>query len=291
MPYLLFPLASAILYAIGNLFLKQAISEGGGLVRSLFVSNIVLSLGFMPLAFALKEAPDWNHWMWPVLTGCVYFLGQLFTIIAIQSGDVSVQTPLMGMKLIFVAAFSAMIRPDDVPPLLWAGAAICTVGIFLIGGGNVRAFRRSGRTVILTLIACVFFAATDTLSGYRSEDFGQIPFILLMAAVVMALSLCLLPFFRTPLYNTPPRALKLMGIGSAAIGLQAFILILALTSYGQPTAINIVYSSRAIFGVLLVIFVAARLGNLEARSAGPKVMRNRLLGALLLCVAIAMVFI
>ena len=59
----------------------------------------------------------------------------------------------------------------------------------------------------------------------------------------------------------------------------------------QATAINIVYSSRAIFGVLLIIFLGAKLGNLEASVAGAKVMRNRLLGAALLCVAIALIFV
>jgi drug/metabolite transporter (DMT)-like permease len=178
-----------------------------------------------------------------------------------------------------------------VPPLLWVGAAVCTVGIFLIGGGTLQAFRRSGKTVILTLAACLFFGATDTLSSYRSAAFGRIPFILLTVSFVSLLSLGLIPFFRTRLRDTPPASLRLMGIGSLAIGLQALILISALTQFGQATAINIVYSSRALFGVLLVILLGARLGNLEARDAGRQVMRNRLVGALLLCAAIALIFL
>lgn len=290
MLFLLLPFASAILYPVGNLFLKRSIHEGGGLIRSLFVSNIVLALCFAPLLGFVREPPDWSQWGWPVLTGTTYFLGQLFTLIAIRSGDVSVQTPLMGLKLIFVAAFSTFLRPDEVPPLLWAGAAVCTVGIFLIGGGNVAAFRRSGRTVILTLIACLFFGATDTLTSYRSASFGRIPFVLATVTFVTLVSLCLIPFFRERLRDTPRASLRLMTIGSIAIGLQAVMLILALTLFGQATAINIIYSSRALFGVLLVMFLGAKLGNREAVTAGPGVMRNRLLGSLLLCTAIALVF-
>jgi drug/metabolite transporter (DMT)-like permease len=289
--YLLCPLASAILYPIGNLFLKRSVHEGSGIIRSLFVSNIVLTLCFLPLFAFASELPDWRHVAWPILTGICYFLGQLFTLIAIQSGDVSVQTPLMGLKLIFVASFSSIIRPDEVPPLLWLGAAICCIGIFLIGGGNLRAFHRASRTVVLTLIACFFFGATDTLSSYRSADFGRIPFILTTVSCVSLFSLGLIPFFRTRLRDTPRPAIRLMMIGSLAIGLQAVILISALTHFGQATAINIIYSSRALFGVLLVIFLGAQLGNLEASQAGPKIMRNRLLGALLLCAAITLVFI
>ncbi|MGI9242258.1 MAG: EamA family transporter, partial [Verrucomicrobiales bacterium] len=142
MLYLLCPLASAILYPIGNLFLKRSIHEGGGIIRSLFVSNIVLTLCFTPLLAFATQPPEWSQVHWPLITGVCYFLGQLFTLIAIQSGEVSVQTPLMGMKLIFVAAFSSLLRPDEVPPLLWLGAAVCSLGIFLIGGGNIGAFRR-----------------------------------------------------------------------------------------------------------------------------------------------------
>ena len=289
--YLLLPLASAILYPVGNLFLKRSINEGGGLIRSLFVSNIVLTLCFVPLLGFVRAPPDWSQWHWPLITGVCYFLGQLFTLIAIQSGDVSVQTPLMGIKLIFVAAFSSFIRPEEVPPLLWVGAAVCTVGIFLIGGGNLSAFRRSGRTVVLTLIACFFFGATDTLSSYFNAGFGKIPFILLTVTFVNLFSLALIPFFRAPLRKTSAGALRLMGIGGLAIGLQAVMLIFALAEFGQATAINIIYSSRALFGVLLVWLLGAKLGNLEASNVGVKVMRARLAGAVLLCAAIALVFI
>ena len=137
----------------------------------------------------------------------------------------------------------------------------------------------------------MFFGATDTLSAYGSEDFGKIPFILLVAGIVFALSLGLIPFFREPLRHTSPKSLRLMGIGSAAIGIQSFILVFGLVSFGQATAVNIVYSSRAIFGVLLVMFLGKMLGNYESTTVGKKVMRNRLLGSLLLCAAIALVFI
>ena len=43
--------------------------------------------------------------------------------------------------------------------------------------------------------------------------------------------------------------------------------------------------------MLLVIVLGAWLGNHESATAGKKIMRNRLLGSLLLCVAIALVFL
>ena len=101
----------------------------------------------------------------------------------------------------------------------------------------------------------------------------------------------ILKTFRERLRDTSPKSLRLMGIGSIAIGIQSFILVFALVSFGQATAINIVYSSRAIFGVLLVMYLGKRLGNHESTTAGAKVMRSRLAGSLLLCGAIALVFI
>ena len=291
MLYLLLPLVSAILYPIGNLFLKRSIHEGGGLIRSLFVSNIILGICFLPLLGLINASPNWHQIHWPIFTGATYFFGQLFTMIAIRSGDVSVQTPLMGIKLLFVAAFSQVIKPDEVPPMLWLAAAISTIAIFLIGGGNVKAFRNSSRTVIFTLIACFFFGLTDTVNSYRSALFGRMPFLIVTAATVTILSFALIPFFNGRLRDMPRVSLKLMSIGGLAIGLQALILISTLSHFGQATAVNIVYSSRAIFGVLLVILLGAKLGNLEASIAAPGIMRNRLLGALLLSSAIILVFL
>ena len=75
------------------------------------------------------------------------------------------------------------------------------------------------------------------------------------------------------------------------IGIQGIILNLSLAFFGQATAMNIIYSTRAFWGVLLVWLIGHKLGNYEAALRGRAVMSKRLAGACLLSVAVVTVFL
>ncbi len=289
--YLLAPLLSALIYPFASLFLKRAIGEGAGLLRTAFLSNIVLFAVFLPALLFNRDSPQWEHLGWPLLAGPCFFGGQVFTFLAIRAGDVSIQAPLMGIKVIFVALFSFFLKPDEVPPLLWVGAALTAMAIFLLGGASLNSLLANSRTLIWSLVACACFGGSDSLAGYRSADFGRIPFLIVMVSVVAIGSLALAPFFSAPLKNIPRHARNLAMLGGMAIGLQGIILNLSLVFIGQATAMNIVYSTRALWGVLLVWLIGHKLGNHEAAERGHAVMTKRLAGAGLLSAAVIMVFL
>jgi drug/metabolite transporter (DMT)-like permease len=282
------PLIAAILYPFGSIFLKRGMAEGGGFIRGVVVSNVVMALCFVPL-LAFADKPNWDFIVWPLIAGVAFFVGQVLTVIAVRVGDVSVQAPLMGTKVVFVALYSTFIRPDEVPPLLWIGASLTAVAVFLIGGTSLSALRAASRTIIFAFLSCACFGLTDTLAGYRSAEFGRIPFIVLMTALLGGFSLFLIPFAKGKFRDIPKSGLRGLTAGGVAMGLQAVVLNLGLSFNGQATAQNIVYSSRGLFGVLIVWGAGSLLGNHEALTAGPQEMRRRLCGALLLCVAIALV--
>lgn len=288
---LLYPLASALIYPFASLFLKRAMVEGGGLLRVAFISNIVLFAVFACALPFSETSPSWSHLPWALLAGACFFGGQVFTFLAIRAGDVSVQAPLMGVKVIFVAFFSFFLKPDEVPPLLWLGSALAAAAIFLLGGASLKAFRANARTVIWSLVACACFGASDSLAGYRSADFGPIPFVVVMTTVVAVASLGFIPFFTAPMSAVPFAAKRLAALGGFAIGLQGVILNLALAFYQNATAMNIIYSTRALWGVLLIWGLGHKLGNFEVAQHGHKVMAKRLAGALLLSAAVILVFL
>ena len=265
--------------------------EGGGLMRTVVFSNIVLALCFVPLFALVDEPPDWSQVIWPLLGGAGYFFGQLFTVLAIRAGDVSLQAPLMGVKVIFVAAYSFVLMPSDVPPLLWLASALTAIAVFLLGGASPKNFREAGKTILYALLACASYAVVDTLAGYRSAAFGTYPFMIFMTAILAVLSIFLLPFCHGRIREIPKRAWPGLLLGSIAMGAQAVILILGLAFHGQATLQNVIYSSRGLFGILLVWWVGHLLGNHERHTAGSAMMRRRLAGALLLCVAIGLVFL
>jgi drug/metabolite transporter (DMT)-like permease len=288
---LFLPLISALIYPFASLFLKRAIGEGGGLLRTGFISNLVLFACFLPALLFNDAAPDWHHLPWALVAGICFFGGQAFTFLAIRSGDVSVQAPLMGVKVVFVALFSFFLKPDEVPPMLWFGSALAALAIFLLAGATPSAFLKSWRTVAWSLIACACFGASDSLASYKSADFGRIPFVVVMVAVVAVATLAFVPFFSQPLRQTPRGAVKLAALGGLAIGIQGLILNLSLAFFQQATAMNIIYSTRALWGVLLVWLLGHRLGNFEVATHGHAVMGKRLAGSLLLCAAVISVFL
>jgi EamA-like transporter family len=57
---------------------------------------------------------------------------------ALRQGDVSVATPLLGAKVIFVAFITSFLFGDPVGVKWWVAAAICTCGIFLVTGAQPR---------------------------------------------------------------------------------------------------------------------------------------------------------
>ncbi len=289
--YLLLPLAAAIIYPLGSIFLKTGMDRGGGVFRSFFVSNIALALCFAPLLFFVRAMPDWNHVGWPLLTGATFFLGQLFTILAIRVGDVSIQAPLMGTKVILVAVISFFLKPEEVSPVLWLGAALSTVAVFMLGGGSLKGLRENGDTILMAIVSCVFFALTDALMGYRSRGFGPTAFVIVMAWSLALYSCVMIPFFKEPLRAIPKEAWPGVFWGSVALGVQAVFIGVALGQFGQATAINIVYAARGLFGVVFVWSIGHWFGNQERHTAGPELMKKRLVGSMLLTVAIAMALI
>ena len=101
-----------------------------------------------------------------------------------------------------------------------------------------------------------------------------------MVVVVAVLSLFMVPFFSSPLKSCPRKAIGFAALGGLAIGIQGLILNLSLAFLGQATAMNIIYSTRALWGVLIVWILGAVLGNNEAALHGHKVMFKRFAGAL-----------
>ena len=79
-------------------------------------------------------------------------------------------------------------------------------------------------------------------------------------------------------------------VGSALLGVQSITFVSTLAVFGKATNANIVYASRGLLSVVLVWMVGHWFQNAE-QHLGPKVMRWRLIGALLMLSAIVLVVV
>lgn len=288
--HLLIPLASSFGYVAAVLLLKRASAWGVGLWRTTFVSNLAMGVCFAPLWWLGGPGQDAAQLWQPALAGALFIVGQVATFVAIE-GDVSVATPVLGLKILFVALFSTVLLADAVPLRWWFAAAFSSAAIVLLNRGTAGgAHRRIGRTVLAATGAAAAFALTDVLVQKWAPDWGAGRFVPFMFWAVAAFSFAMIPFFRAPLRAVPAAAWRWLGPGAIVLAFQAAGMAVTLAVFGEATAVNIVYSSRGLWSVVAVWLIGHWFHN-EEQHLGAGVLRGRLSGAVLMLAAVLLVML
>jgi len=289
--HLLLPLVSSLLYVAAALFLKQAAERRVGVWRTAFVCNWVTALMFMALwPFGGAIPSSLSLWQ-PAVVALLFVAGQLFTFLALDKGDVSVTTPVLGAKVILVALFTTVLLAESLRWQLWVAALLSFAGIGLLQTGVKGSIHRPVvRTVFLALQAAASYALFDVLVMKWSPEWGMGRFLPVMLLFAGLYSFIFVPMFREPLRAVPPEARRPLFCGALFIASQGFVLITTVAKFGDATAVNVIYSARGLWSVLAVWWLGHWFGNTE-RQLGGAVLRRRLIGAALLSLAIVLLFI
>lgn len=287
----IFPLIAALLYAFGALVLKRSSDLGVGLWRTTFVANLIVAALFS-LLWLLGGPPVEKELLWqPGVIAMCLFIGQLSQFLALEKGDVSVAVPVFGLKVVLVAFLTPILIGEAVGVKLWIAAFLSVVGITCL---NRRDGDKPPRHLLITFIAggigAVAFAVFDVLVQKWGPSWGAgrlLPCIFWINAI---LSFGLIFRFSAPLSQIPGKAWPWLAGGSALLGVQSITFVSTLAVFGKATNANIVYASRGLLSVVLVWMVGHWFQNAE-QHLGPKVMRWRLIGALLMLSAIVLVVV
>ncbi len=286
--YLLLPLLAAFAFALGSLVYKRAFQEGAGVVHGVVVNNVILGVLFLPLV-ALEGRPiPWSDWSRPVLTALAFLLGHLLNVVSLRVGDVSVATPLLGSKVIFVALIAWLGFGTRLSASQWLAAACATAGVVIMG---LTDFRRGGRTGLTTLTAlgcAAAFSLTDTLIQVWGGGFGVWSFLALQFAALAGLSAGLLPFFGLASLRAPARAWPWIIAGALLSAVQAIIITSTIALWQDAPGVNVVYATRGLWSIALVWTVGHWLKNDERHSVGPRKMGLRVAGASLILGAVVL---
>jgi len=289
---LLLPAGSAILYVVAVLLIKRTIACGTGQKTINLYVNLAPAIVFQAL-WCWAGAADWSLAWQPAATGAVYVLGQIFTFLALRHGDVSLATPLLGLKVLFTAVLSAALFAQVLPIRWWIGAAASSLGVILVTGATLRSLapRLLRIDALSSITAAALFALTDLLVQEWALGFGVTAFIALMFGTAGILSLLIfVPREGPRVFRVAPRARGPLLGGSIVLGIQVLGMAIAIGLYGNATAVNIVYSSRSVWSVVLAVALGGWFGASE-RGAPPGTMRRRLAGSLLLFAAVAVVLL
>lgn len=288
-PFLLIPLVCAVFYVLGMLTLKRASEVGVGMWRATFFANWACALIFLPWWISQGWADvAWTLYWQPAVGGLLFLAAQVLMFLAITRGDVSVAAPVMGVKVIFVALFSTVLLAEDVPLRWWIGAGLSAAAVGLLNLGGATQHRRVGQTILQTMAAAVLFGLSDVLVQKWAPGWGAGNYFPPLFMMVGIYSFGLLKFANGGLRGMSAQAWRWVLPGAGFNALTNAGIAITLGVWGQATAVNIVYSSRGLFGVLFVWMAGHWFANTE-RQAGGGALLARLIGALAMIAAIALV--
>jgi drug/metabolite transporter (DMT)-like permease len=286
--HFILPLASAVVYVAAALFLKRAAEAGVSAWRSTRVCNSFAAILFTPLWLLGGQLPDATIWWQPAVTAFLFLLGQLFTMLALRSGDVSITTPVLGLKIILVAVFIAVLLPEPLTRGLWLAAVLSSAGIVLLQFSRPPSGSKVGANILLAGLAAAAYALFDVLVQKWSPAWGAGRFLPLMMGCAALYSL---PFgWRRPTmdaHSSKHATIPLLS-GAVCLAVQAILFVSSIAIYHQAAVSNVLYSSRGLWSVLAVWLVGHWFGNRE-RHHGARILLWRFLGTILLMIAIIIV--
>ncbi|MEY5027299.1 MAG: hypothetical protein RLZZ244_2827 [Verrucomicrobiota bacterium] len=281
----LLPLCSAFTYTFAALTLKRATERGVGAWRVTFIANWMVALGFLPWLLQGGEPYTLTTLAQATLSGCAFFVGQIFTFLAITRGDVSLTTPILGTKVLFVALLAPFFAHESLNPVLWGSAGLTCLATALLGGEFQTNSKRLIPSLLYGISAALAYATTDILQQCWAPNLGFGHFAPVMFATIGFLSLGLLPFFDEPLTALPAPAVSLAMGGGLLLTAQATGIAFSIAQFHEVTLTNILYATRGIWSVLVVWSVGHWFQNTE-KSVGTTLMLRRLLGAAILLGAV-----
>jgi drug/metabolite transporter (DMT)-like permease len=250
----------AIGHALSAVFFKKGFLEGAGLARSFAVGNWILAGMFVPLLIWKAPVTDWTLVWQPILLGVLFLLGHLLTFVALRWGEVSLVGPILGGKVVFVAAWSWGLGVGNGSHPDWLAVSVATLAVFLLGITDVRKKGSIPLTTLLTLASANFFSLCDVLLQLWAKNFGPVAFSSTMFLVVGLLSFAFVLLRRNPNQPTPIKARKWMVAGGVATGFQAMLITLTIGFLGAATEVNILYASRGLWAMILVVTIGPMIG-------------------------------
>ena len=284
-------LLCSVLFSIGSLLVKRANQLGVGPWETTLISNLTTALGLVALWPMGGQIPSWSLWWQPAIVAVAFIAGQAFVFIAYHRGDVSVATPVLGVKIIMVALFTTVLIGEKLSWQLWLGAVLSTLAVVLLNRTDRSPKSgKVGMTVMLSLGCAVSFALFDALVQKWGPAWGAGRFLPVMMLMVAALSLAAHPFFSKGRLALFGKGGPWLWSGTGLIALQSTIFVGAIVVYKNAAPANVVFSSRGLWTVLL-IWIGGHWFHSSEQHMGAAVLRSRLFGAVIMMSAIALVML
>jgi hypothetical protein len=267
--------------------MRRAADFGVGFWRTTFVANLISAVVFSSLL--LFDGTFHLQLLWqPALLAVLYMIGSVLNFVSLDRGDVSLATPVLGIKIVLVAVFAALATGQWGKPSLWIAAVLSTSAIGLLHWTRTVFHHHVRFTILAAGSSALCFAVFDVLVQQWSAEWGVGRFPPTLLAFVALFSCVTMVQFPGPLWSIPRAAWPWLISGSLVLAVQAVLFVSSLVSFRNAAAANVAYSSRGLWSVALVWLIGHWFGNRE-RQLGGAILRRRLIGAALMLAAIVLV--
>ncbi len=251
-----------------------------------------------------EPVEDWSLWWQPAIVGGFFVAGQTLVVLALTRGDVSVATPMLGLKILFVAVLLSVFTDQTSSAWIWLASVLAVLAVACLSyQGRSRTTRSTlndapqasrfamgklGYTTITSIAAALSYAIFDCLVQVWAPRFSAATFLPLVMLFSAAFSLGMLPLLEGRYRDIPRLTWRWLLPGAFLTGLQSVFLTYAIGTWGHAAATNVIYSSRGLWSVLAVVLLGQFFSR-EEYHAPRSVQAMRFLGALLITIAITLI--
>lgn len=296
--HLLLPLLASLLFVCGLICIKRTNARGVSPWTVTFMANQWAAIVFSLLWFLGGEGQPTTKLWQPLIVATLYICGQVCTFSALRFGDVSLATPIFGSKVVIVAFLVTFMLGTALGSKVWLAAIAAMIGIGMVQWSPkqpdsttpaTNARKATLLTVVLAVCASLAFALFDLAVQSWAPAWGAGRFLPIVYWFVALLSIGFLPWFQSALaWRADVRGLLLPG--TLLIALQAICIVFTLSRYEDAARINVVYSLRALWGVVLA-WLAAKIWGGDEAGLPREVLFARFCGAGLLTTAVVLVIL
>jgi len=275
------------------LLLKRASDLGADVWRTTRIINYTSTVVAAPLWLLGGTLPSISLWWQPVGAALLFLGGQVFSLLALSRGDISVATPVLGLKILLVAMLTTVLIGDSIGSRLWTAAALSTVAIALLNVNQGHSRTRTGTTILLAALGATSYACFDVLVQKWTPVWGTGRFLPIAMASAATYSILLRRFDapqQASAAQTSPAYAPWVRGGAVCFSAQGLMFITSISLYSHATSANVLYSSRGLWSVLAVWGIGHWFTNRE-QHLGVRVLAWRLVGAVLLMAALLMVLL
>ncbi|QSR89372.1 hypothetical protein [Methylacidiphilum caldifontis] len=250
MTALLLPLIASIIQPLGFLLIKKGTDKPLQALYAALITNIFFGLFSFPFLVITPK----SGWFLPSLAALLSDLGQLLLFLSVIGSDVSVITPVMGTKVLFIALLDWFFASHKFDPKLALSIFFSILGFFLLNKPTSKKILlnsvENNKGLFFAVGCSLLFACSDLIIQKASHE-PFLPFLLRLYVLCAVFSLPFLSFFS--LFWKQPSFFPIPLIsGSLIQGFQGLIVALGILFSANAAQTNILYNLRGIWSVLIV---------------------------------------